>query len=164
MSDELSLDPILVEDEIVFVNKDGNLYRRILKANKYYDEGLQKIVTKPDSTGYIRPTINGTRVKLHRVIAAAYLGLDLANTKCQVDHINRIKTDNRLINLRLVTHQQNQFNRSAKGYGWDKLANKWKAQIKLNGKSKTIGYYVEEEDARSSYLAAKEELHIIVKY
>lgn len=161
MSDELSLDPILVEGEIVYVNKDGDFYRRILKANRYYDVGLHKIVSKPDSSGYIYTTINGTHVLPHRIIAACYLGLDLANTKCQVDHINRIRHDNRLINLRLVTNQQNMFNTNAKGYSWHKARNKWSAQIHINGKKKHIGYYVEEEDARAAYLAEKKLIHIM---
>ena len=158
---ELDLDPILVNGEIVHVNKEGDFYRRFLKANKHHDEGLQKIVTKPNDTGYIRPRINGTLVNLHRIIASCYLGLDLADKKCQVDHINRIKTDNRLVNLRLVTNQQNSFNTSAKGYYWHKQLNKWQAQIGINGKNKHIGYYDHEEDARAAYLAEKALHHII---
>lgn len=161
MSDELALDPVLVKGEIVFVNKDGDFYRRFLKANKYYDIGLQKIDTKPQHDGYIYTNINGTRVLQHRIIAACYLGLNISDLKWQVDHINRIRHDNRLINLRLVTSQQNKFNRGAKGYHWNKHARKWHAQIKINGKRKHIGYYDLEEDARAAYLAEKAILHLI---
>ena len=39
----------------------------------------------------------------------------------QLDHINGIKNDNRICNLRPVTHQQNQWNQTnAKGYTWHK--------------------------------------------
>ena len=33
--------------------------------------------------------------------------------------------------------------------------NKWKAQIRLDGKLKHLGYFVNEEDARNAYLNAK---------
>jgi len=159
--DELSLDPVLVKGEIVYVNKEGDLYRRFLKANRYYDEGLQKIIGKPRPDGYIYPQINGTHVLHHRIIAACYLGLDIADLKVEVDHINRIKTDNRLVNLRLVTCQQNHFNLGAKGYCWNKRARKWQAQIRINGKNKHLGYYDHEEDAHQAYLAEKAILHLI---
>jgi hypothetical protein len=60
-----------------------------------------------------------------------------------------------LENLRLVNNQQNQFNTTALGYCWNKQMNKWKAQIRLDGKLKHLGYFVNEEDARNAYLNAK---------
>jgi hypothetical protein len=50
-----------------------------------------------------------------------------------VDHINRLKHDNRLVNLRSVTHQQNMFNKNSKGYCIDKRTDKWRAHIMVNG-------------------------------
>jgi hypothetical protein len=98
----------------------------------------------------------------HRIIAAAFLGLDMTDTTRQVDHINGIRHDNRLENLRLVTHQQNNFNRTkAKGYGWNKRVRKWHAQIKIDGKQQFLGNFDSEEDAHNAYLEAKERLHII---
>ena len=80
----------------------------------------------------------------------------------QLDHINGIRTDNRICNLRKVTHQQNQHNRTkAKGYSWRKSANKWQAQIRINGKKKHLGYYTTEEEARQAYLNAKKLYHIM---
>jgi hypothetical protein len=98
----------------------------------------------------------------HRIICAAFLGLDINDKNVQVDHINGVKRDNRLINLRLVNHQKNHFNQTkAKGYTWNKSKNKWQAQIKLDGKSKTLGYFENEEDAKNAYLEAKKIYHII---
>lgn len=162
MSDEeLSLEPVLVKGELVYMNKGGELWKWITHANQYYDEGFQKMVNNPDNRGYIHPNIKGHLVLQHRLVAAAFLGLDLANTKCQVDHINRIKTDNRVVNLRLVTHQQNQFNKGAKGVTWNKKLNKWQAQIQSSGKKKHLGMFVKEEDARQAYLSEKHRIHII---
>ena len=78
-----------------------------------------------------------------------------------IDHINNNSVDNRIENLRVITHQQNLFNTKSKGYCWDKINNKWKAEITLNGKSKNLGRFSEEKDARQAYLTAKEKYHIM---
>ena len=79
----------------------------------------------------------------------------------RLDHKNTIPSDNRISNLRVLTHQQNMFNTNAKGYTWDKVTNKWMSKITLNGKTIYLGRYKTEEEARQSYLLAKEKYHII---
>ena len=86
------------------------------------------------------------------------------NKECveEIDHINGIRNDNRIFNLRSVTRQQNQFNRKkAKGYCWNKVTKKWQVQIKLNQKSIYLGLHNTEEEARNAYLQAKEKYHVI---
>ena len=79
-----------------------------------------------------------------------------------IDHENHTRDDNSNDNLRVVTHQQNSFNRSnVKGYTWDKINKKWIAKIMLDGKNKTIGRFKTEEEARNAYLKEKAKLHII---
>ena len=78
----------------------------------------------------------------------------------QIDHINGVTHDNRIVNLRNVTPNQNQWNRTrAKGYCFYKNSNKWKAQIQLNNKNTHLGYFNTEQEARNAYLAAKEIYH-----
>ncbi len=79
----------------------------------------------------------------------------------ELDHINRIKTDNRISNLRILTNQQNSFNSNAKGYSWHKPNQKWVSRIVLNGKLIHLGYFNIEEEARQAYLEAKKKYHII---
>lgn len=79
----------------------------------------------------------------------------------KIDHINGIRNDNRFINLRNVNTQKNGFNRKAKGYNWNKRAQKYKAVIGLNNKQIYLGYYDTEEEARQAYLEAKKKYHII---
>ena len=156
MSDEdLALHPVEVNGEIVYVTRCGNLWRW-KRHRKWSAPKFQKIVTKLDSYGYIRPKIGGKLVLLHRIVASAFLGLDISEKRIQVDHINGIRHDNRLENLRLVTCQQNGFNQTkAKGYYWSNQNNKWQAQIKLDGRNIYLGSFVTESEARQAYLDAK---------
>ena len=88
----------------------------------------------------------------------------LVNKECveEIDHINGVRDDNRIVNLRSVSRNENQWNRTkAKGYTWRKRENKWQAQIKINKKDIYLGYYNTEQEARSAYLAAKEIYHKI---
>lgn len=78
-----------------------------------------------------------------------------------IDHINRIKTDNRIENLRSITSHQNKFNTNAKGYCYDKDIKKFRSYIALNGKTKHLGVFTDESEARQVYLDAKKEYHII---
>jgi hypothetical protein len=79
-----------------------------------------------------------------------------------IDHINGIKTDNRLQNLRLATKSQNALNSKRhkdntsgyKGVSWNKRLAKWGARITINGKYKHIGLFKNVEDAASAYAAA----------
>jgi len=78
----------------------------------------------------------------------------------QIDHINGVRNDNRICNLRSVTNQQNQHNQTkAKGYSWHKQTNKFQARIKLNGKLINLGLFNTEDEARQAYLQAKEIYH-----
>lgn len=61
-----------------------------------------------DGTGYLGVTVRGLpgKSKVHRLVAAAFLGLDL-KSDLEVDHLNENKGDNRVENLEVVTHAEN---------------------------------------------------------
>ena len=69
--------------------------------------------------------------------------------------------NNHISNLSVVTQQENQFNRRARGCYFHKASGKYSAQIMLNNKSIHIGLYDTEQDAHQVYLAKKKELHVI---
>ena len=96
---------------------------------------------------------------IQRIIAYAYLGLDLDNPKIQIDHVNRNRLDNCVSNLRLVSNQENSFNRNAKGYY--KHYNRYVANIHINGKTIYLGSFETKEEAHNAYLQGKLIHHII---
>lgn len=79
----------------------------------------------------------------------------------EVDHINRKKSDNRIINLRILKHNENGWNNDALGYTKNKRDNNFTAQIVVNYKRKFLGNFPTEEEARNAYLEAKKIYHKI---
>ncbi|MEK4970690.1 HNH endonuclease signature motif containing protein [Cytobacillus sp. FSL R7-0696] len=65
-----------------------------------------------------------------------------------VDHINHNTIDNRMCNLRVVTHQVNIFNtKSQKGVKFRKDLGKWRVRMLVDGKEMFFGYYSRYEEA-----------------
>lgn len=92
-------------------------------------------------------------------MAREVLGLKFGD-KRQADHRNHDTLRNCRSNLRIVTHQQNVWNRkNPKGYYWQKVAKKYHALIQVNNKKIYLGLFDVAEDARNAYLKAKEKYH-----
>ena len=83
----------------------------------------------------------------------------------QIDHINGIRNDNRIENLREVTNQQNQYNRKPnkvsssifKGVGLT-ADGRWRARIAIGGKVNYLGVFSSELEAAEAYEKASIEL------
>jgi len=105
-----------------------------------------------ENLGYRRGIILGRRFRSHRVAWAIYYG-EWPND--QIDHINGIKTDNRIVNLRVVDASKNARNRKIPknnrsgtvGVRFKPDIRKWTASISVNGKRKYLGVYERKEDA-----------------
>ncbi|MFP5513282.1 MAG: HNH endonuclease [Alphaproteobacteria bacterium] len=109
--------------------------------------------------GYVKFNIDGKPYKGHRL---AFLWMNGKFPDGDVDHINRIRSDNRWANLREATPRQNNGNSSmsrkntsgVKGVTWHKKAKKWQAQIGINGGTKHLGLFANIDDAAEAYQAA----------
>jgi hypothetical protein len=115
--------------------------------------------------GYYCLKVNYEKYMAHRV--AWYMGTGIDPDKRQIDHINGIRSDNRLSNLRLATPASNCWNAGpssrstsgVKGVSWLKKERKWVARISCRRQRITIGYYNSIEDAHAAYTRAAQELH-----
>jgi len=96
--------------------------------------------------------------RIHRLIAEAFI--PNPNSLLEIDHIDRNRKNNSLDNLRWVSSSQNGYNRNMKtqnstskyrGVCWVKSKNKWKVQIKINGKPKYIGIFEREEEGAKAF-------------
>ena len=89
------------------------------------------------------------------------LGLTYGD-KRQCDHLHHNTLDNRRKELRIVTHNQNQWNyKNTKGYYWHKKAGKYLAQIMVRRKYIYLGLHASAKEARAAYVTAKEKYHVI---
>lgn len=121
------------------------------------------VITGKHEDGYIRITnVSGL---LGHVFAWYYTYGELSKV---IDHINGIKDDNRLCNLRNGSQMENCWtrryskeNKKIKGYSWHKKSQKWCAKIQVNYQEIHLGYFDVEADARQARLEAELKYHQI---
>lgn len=83
-----------------------------------------------------------------------------------IDHINGIKTDNSIRNLRLCSLSQNQFNKptqknnttGVKGVYWNKRDKRYVASVQFNGKKYSAGHHKDIESAKEAVMKLREKL------
>ena len=113
--------------------------------------------------GYRRINIDGRKYRAGRL---AWLHIYGHWPSDQIDHINGIRDDDRLDNLREATNQENAHNqrhpmRNSKG----KMLGVWPsgrnfiAKIKINEKAKYLGTFATDVEAHAAYLTAKRRFH-----
>ena len=124
------------------VYESGEIYR----LNK---KGWILHKSKVNCKGYSPIKLNNKSFLKHRVIYKAFNpDWDITDSSLdnQIDHINRVRDDNRIINLRVVTNQQNQQNNNCKGYYWHNTKKRWISKVWL-GKKTYSKYCKTEEEA-----------------
>ena len=83
----------------VLVREDGMVFNRVGRSNRYaWTKGCK------DKDGYPIVKINYKRTLVHRLVAEAFI--PNPTNKPTVDHINRIRDDNRVQNLRWATYKE----------------------------------------------------------
>ena len=133
----------------------------------FWKEKIAKKVIIGTRAGWAHPSliyrevrVDTIQYKEHRVIWALHNG---KWPEHEIDHINNIRDDNRIENLRDVPHRQNQLNLplrkdnkyGCKGIRWRSDKNRWQAYATVLGKFKSIGHFETKEaamEARKLYL------------
>lgn len=107
------------------------------------------------SHGYIDTYLAGRLYLVHRL---AWL-YENGEWPEYIDHIDRNKLNNRILNLRACTPQENNWNlpkhpknkSGVTGVTWDAKRRKWYASISLDGKTKSLGAHSDIGDAKKAY-------------
>ena len=127
---------------------DGYLIR---KTTTNYNAKAGDRAGHKDAYGYIIVKVTQKSLKVHRVIWEMHNGpIPKGMT---IDHINHIRDDNRIENLRMVRqgcqlrNLSKQYDGQVMGVTFAKREGKWVANIRTNGKTKFLGYFSNRDDA-----------------
>lgn len=133
-------------------NKLDNLGEIDFSCKKNHPQGYQYVKVQIKDIG--RKTL-----QVQQIIASVFLNYKWNGHKFVVDHINCIKTDNRIENLRIVTNRENlSKERSLKkglpaGVSFVKRTNSFRSYITIEYKQFHLGYFKSINDAHKAYLS-----------
>ena len=147
-----------------------DLSAAVLRMNLNYDRstglfhrpGYSKPPGRLTTKGYRQISINGQRYMAHRL---AWLYVHGVWPTDQLDHINGLKDDNRIANLREVSNKQNaenvrlfSHNKSGRtGVGWSEREGMWRADIKHHKRTIHLGRFPTIIDAVAARIRAERE-------
>lgn len=136
--------PILKKGYLI--SKQGYVYSEISSiVMKQYEE----------KAGYMSIKISGINYSVHRLMAATYLNHNKRGYNTVVDHINGVKNDNRLENLRIISNRENvskERNTKSKYPGVSPMNGGFMSQIRIKGKLKYLGTFDTEQLAYGAYI------------
>lgn len=140
---------------------DTGVFRRIKSAKPAC---VGRVMGSHNRKGYLRFGVGGTCQLAHRVAWLHYYGYWPRN---QIDHINHIRDDNRIANLRECTNAENRQNIRPEGYGVSGYLGVspasdnygWVAVIMVGQKQTYLGLFETPELASAAYIEAKGKLH-----
>ena len=123
-----------------------------------------KVIGSNTAQGYLAFHLLGKTLLAHRVVFFLETG---EFPKGQVDHIDGNKHNNKRDNLRIVTSQQNKFNRKPnqnriglqKNVYWMPKLNRYRVKMKINGQTKHFGYFNDHQEAIAKAIEVQEKYH-----
>ena len=140
-----------------YEHETGRLINRVTRPNGAVQGAF---ADQASDAGYRVVTVAGRHYRAHRVIWEMCVGsIPMA---MEIDHINRVRSDNRLANLRLVTSHENHLNLSRRrdtkvihGVCFAKKEGKWRANVGFKNRRIHIGDFSNVSDA----IAARQEVN-----
>lgn len=155
---------------------DIEFYQKVQKHLLYNDDGtltwidpISPRIKKGSIAGYVSTSDGyvyikafGKRFSAHRLIWVMHYN----ELPGEIDHINRVRHDNRIENLRSATHHDNMGNRSKtsncssiyQGVSWDNWKKKWVARICNGWKQQSLGSFDSEVEAALAYNEAAKQI------
>lgn len=134
----------------LFDYRDGQLFWRVKVWTNVMPGDRAGTVKK---SGYRKVTISGQEYMEHRLV---YQWHHAGPVPDYIDHINGVRDDNRIENLRASDQRLNQGNRKAsesasryKGVRWD--FGYWRAAITIHQREESLGRFRTEEEAAEAY-------------
>lgn len=148
--------------EVLEYNPETGIFKWLLNRRGHVKAG--DIAKSKFSNGYMYVVVDQEKHLLHRLAWFYIYGRWPVN---QIDHKNRIRTDNRIDNLREADQSENNQNMligarnksGFKGVSWCNRDMKWSAYIRVNGRTKNLGRHDTKEAAYAAYLAAASAIH-----
>ena len=117
-----------------------------------------------ETTGYVSIRLLGPLYMAHRL---AFIYMTGESPKGDIDHRNKVRNDNRWVNLRRATRSQNNMNsknrvNSTTGYrgvSWSERDKHFHTYINFNGTRENIGYFQDSVIAAKAYDKRSKELY-----
>ena len=129
------------------VYESGEIY-------KLFKKGWLLRTGSIDKNGYVKFRLNGKVFSVHRIIYKSFnpdWDIYDSSRDNQIDHKNGVRTDNRIVNLRVVNHSQNQQNQNTKNYTWVERDNAYIVRVRIDNKSHTKKCKTEKEAIKTSH-------------
>ncbi len=151
----------LLVDRFYYDEKSGFFYERSFETDSFGSP-----VGHAAKNLYIKVSIQGYPFLAHRL---AWIYMNGTEPIGDIDHIDGDRQNNAWSNMREGTRSQNLQNRRSAsctkqscnllGAFWSKPANRWRSQIRANGKTHHLGLFDTALEAHQAYLNAKRRLH-----
>lgn len=138
----------------------SNLGRvKSLKRQRVHVDRIMK--TPIDINGYCMTGLskngNTKTIAVHKLVAMNFLDYTPTTKSIVIDHINNIKSDNRLENIQIISNRKNT-SKDIKGYtseyvgvSWSKSNKGWFSTIHIDGNNVYLGTFKNELDAHYAY-------------
>lgn len=129
----------------------GKLYNRVTRGRAKAGNEAGSLNDTGSGRLYRRIVFNGAKLYAHTAIYIMHTGGIPVNH--EIDHIDQDRLNNRLENLRSVTHSDNSknfplYSRNTSGVmGVRRERNKWRSQIRVGGRDINLGLFAKKSEA-----------------